>query len=395
MKSSGIYDKSHPKTGNVCVTGSIQYHRERNLYYVQWYDRRTKKTYKIYKYRGEYLYDIRLAEKLLACMQADVENGTFRIEKYTGDRWTDVIPYLNEWLETVEPTLSPATFKDYRNSIDNHLTLFFRQNPVQLHEIQYDLLLKLLNYMPRSGKGKANVMYCLHRCLIIAKRSGRIQEMPSFPEKKHYKIVDPAITWLSEDRQIKVIESIPAIHQPIFWFLKYHLRRPSEAMALYKSDYDPYTDAFIIRRSISARKLVSRTKTDVEHIIPCHSAFKRILSGLNDRPSEYISPFMFTCPSSRLEGKRYSHSIMSKLWKDACKKAGEHISMYAGLKHSSCCQYINEKGLSMSDLQTITDHARLDSVKRYAKTELARKRELMNRKVIPLEERRGNSGVDF
>jgi hypothetical protein len=29
------------------------------------------------------------------------------------------------------------------------------------------------------------------------------------------------------------------------------------------------------------------------------------------------------------------------------------VSMYAGLKHSSCCQYINEKGLSMSDLQTI------------------------------------------
>jgi hypothetical protein len=85
---------------------------------------------------------------------------------------------------------------------------------------------------------------------------------------------------------------------------------------------------------------------------------------------------------------------MSKLWKDACKRAGESISMYAGLKHSSCCQYINEKGLSMSDLQAITDHARLDSVKRYAKTELARKRELMERKVIRLEERRGSSGVE-
>jgi hypothetical protein len=68
--------------------------------------------------------------------------------------------------------------------------------------------------------------------------------------------------------------------------------------------------------------------------------------------------------------------------------------MYAGLKHSSCCQYINEKGLSMSDLQAITDHARLDSVKRYAKTEHARKRELMERKVIRLEERRGRFGVE-
>ena len=84
---------------------------------------------------------------------------------------------------------------------------------------------------------------------------------------------------------------------------------------------------------------------------------------------------------------------MSKLWKNACKRVGENISLYAGLKHSSCCQYINEKGLSMSDLQTITDHARLDSVKRYAKTELARKRQLMEHKVIPLKSAGGNLGV--
>ena len=103
---------------------------------------------------------------------------------------------------------------------------------------------------------------------------------------------------------------------------------------------------------------------------------------------------MIACPSSRLGGKRYSNRIMSKLWKDACKWGGQSISLYAGLKHSSCCKYINEKGLSMSDIQAITDHAQLDSVKRYAKTELARKRELMERKVIRLEERRGRFGVE-
>jgi hypothetical protein len=38
---------------------------------------------------------------------------------------------------------------------------------------------------------------------------------------------------------------------------------------------------------------------------------------------------------------------------------------------------INEQGMALSDLQIITDHARLDSVYKYAKTEVARKRELM------------------
>ena len=35
--------------------------------------------------------------------------------------------------------------------------------------------------------------------------------------------------------------------------------------------------------------------------------------------------------------------------------------------------------MALSDVQTLTDHARLDSVKRYAKVGLGRKRELMER----------------
>jgi hypothetical protein len=71
----------------------------------------------VYRYNGEYLYDKRLAEKLVSCMQADEERGVFRIEKYLYSA-TDVIPYLRKWLKTVEPTLSPATQKDYQNSIE-------------------------------------------------------------------------------------------------------------------------------------------------------------------------------------------------------------------------------------------------------------------------------------
>ena len=35
-----------------------------------------------------------------------------------------------------------------------------------------------------------------------------------------------------------------------------------------------------------------------------------------------------------------------------------------------------------SDLQTITDHKRLDSVKRYGKTELTKKKSLMEKKKV-------------
>ena len=363
------------------MKGSIHYRKDRQLWFVQWYHKAEAKRYKIYRYKGDLMYSKKVAQKLLATMQGDSENGVFRIEKFTGLGWTDTIPYLWEWLEVAKGDLSPATFKDYKNSIKNHLVPFFQEHQFQLHEIQYDVLRKLLNSINRSGKGKANVIYCLHACLTYAWRSRRIPEMPPFPEKKHYNLIEPVIKWLPEERQVKVIETIPEEHQPIFWWLKYHLRRPGEAMALHKADYDQDHDVFVIRRSISSRKLVERTKTGAIHIIPCHENFKKIMSKM---PISF-SPFFFTCKTSRTEGKRYSDTIMNRLWNMAAKACGEDISMYAGLKHSSCSQFINEKGLSVSDLQTITDHARLESVKRYAKTEVARKKELLERKIISIK----------
>jgi hypothetical protein len=113
----------------------------------------------------------------------------------------------------------------------------------------------------RVPKGKKNVLYCLRRCLVHAYKSNRISAILLFPEESKYNIVDPIIKWLSEARQIKVIKAIPEEHQPIFRWLKYHLRRPSEAMALHKIDYMKEEDAFLIRRTFSAKQLVEQTKT--------------------------------------------------------------------------------------------------------------------------------------
>ena len=70
------------------------------------------------------------------------------------------------------------------------------------------------------------------------------------------------------------------------------------------------------------------------------------------------------------------------LWKKACEKTGEKIRMYAGLKHSSCSQYINERGGTVDELQMLTDHARRESVLKYASVEVEAKRILMGRKKV-------------
>ena len=362
------------------MKGSIGFRKigDGGYYYVSWYIGR--KQYKINKYKGIICRDRSMAERLLSIMRSDEENGVFRIEKYLFQA-IDVITYLDEWLEK-EKHLSPATLKDYQNSIKNHLKPWFQTHHVMLHEIQYDTLCSLLNDIKRDGKGKLNVLYCLHAALKSAARSGKILKVPEFPEKKKYQIEPTVIKAISEARQIAVIQAIPIQHQPIFWWLKYHFRRPSEAMALHKEDYDKEKDCFIIRRSFSNKQIVHHTKTHKIHYIPCHPDFKPWMNKLHKSFGE----FYFTHVTSRLGGRRYQHDFLVDLWNEAAKKCGETINMYAGLKHSSCTAFVNEHGGSVDELQMLTDHARRDSVLKYTDIKLEAKRRIQG-KVITLRTR--------
>jgi integrase len=370
-------NRALPRQGGVCMSGTIYFREDRGIFVVSWYDKATQKKHSIYRYNGEFMYHQKLADKCLATIQSDYEKymrgeGAFRIEKYTGKGWTDVIEYFQEWLE-IKRSKKPATYKGYRSFLNNWIKPFFEKHPVMLHEIKLDTLYALLDFVKLSPKGKYNVMNCFHAFMVFAWRSERIPEVPPFPEKSEYGLVQPVIKWLPEERQMRIINAIPEEHRPIFLWLKYHLRRPSEACALRKEDYDPFNDVFIIRRTLSARQLVESTKTNTIHVIPCHSEFNPIAKQLLKTPGH----FLFQNPRGTRKGGRYSVESMNLLWRKACQAAGESIDMYSGLKHSSCCQYLNDKGLSISELQIITDHANMESVKRYGKIEIDRKRQLL------------------
>jgi len=124
---------------------------------------------------------------------------------------------------------------------------------------------------------------------------------------------------------------------------------------------------------IRTRKLVDSTKTHKIHQIPCHKEFAPTAKEQLKREGE----FLFQNERSRKDHKRYSDESLNVIWKKACQEVGEDIDLYSGLKHSSCSQYLNEKGLGFSELQIITDHANIESVKRYGKVEMDRKRQLL------------------
>jgi hypothetical protein len=101
-------------------------------------------------------------------------------------------------------------------------------------------------------------------------------------------------------------------------------------------------------------------------------------------PVRMDSPFFFVNPRGKLSGKHYSHCVMRVLWHEACRKVGVEIEMYSGLKHSSCSQYVNEKGYSIDEVQMMTDHARRDNIKKFASVQIEAKRRLLEGKVADI-----------
>jgi hypothetical protein len=97
-------------------------------------------------------------------------------------------------------------------------------------------------------------------------------------------------------------------------------------------------------------------------------------------PIRLDCPYFFVNPHGKLKEKQYCLATMEEIWNTACGKVGENIEMCSGLKNSSCSQFINEKHYSVDQVQMMTDHARRESVMRYASVQLDAKRRLLEGK---------------
>ncbi len=163
-------------------------------------------------------------------------------------------------------------------------------------------------------------------------------------------------------------------------------------MVLEKNDYE--AGKFIVRRGVSARKIIPRTKDKAIHPVPVVSEFVPYMAIEQEKQKRHgvISPYYFCYLAGKLPGKRYTHTTLNSIWKAACKKTGENISLYAGTKHSRASQLFNEDKLSKADLKEAGDWARMESVDKYTKVEVATRKNLLEgKKVVVLEERRKES----
>lgn len=436
-----------------CTLGSIFLRKGQQTWIVIWPWKGKK--YKIAQYNGWTMYKshsdkkkdrgYQQARKLRALMQADVERGVFRVEKYLNKNWTDIMEFYRQWLdEVIVPGRKPATIKGYKSYGKNWIGPFFSTKKIMLHEVKADTLQSFLNYIVSGlkkkklkktpdteliiklykknsllsaaeinriinkrygiklsgswvrrviakvragseivtenkniGKTAINILYAFHSMMDYALRTCRIKSIPPFPKRENFPLAPRKIEYLSPEEFDCVLSKIHPAHIPIFRWLKFHFRRPGEACAIKKSDYDPVNESFLIHRAISARQLVDSVKTNWKnqrcHLIDCDPEFVATANRLLRENQD--SPFLFVNRNARKEGKRYTLESLRNIWYAACDDAGiKKIWTYRGTKHTACMEFL-ENGGTDDELMILTDHANRESVKAYREITLNRKRQ--------------------
>ena len=367
--------------GGVCMKGSITYEKHCKAYCVWWYLPQKRRSVPIRHYYGIKLYDIELAKKLLALIQGTYEKSqrgecVFRIENFEKGASIDVIELFESWLKT-KGKLKPGGLAAYKSHFKSWIRPFFESHQIALHEITHDVLQKLKRHVEagaKSPKTTKNVMDTMRTFMTYAWRNGSIIAVPPFPIKSEYGIGMKEIPTIPRETQFEIINLITEEHRPIFYFLALHPgRRPGEAMALFKEDYNKFKSAFMIKRTISDRELVEFPKNYRYHEAVCHESFEPFV----DQLLETEGPFLFRNESSKLPGKRYSDTVLNKLWNDACEKKEVIISLYNGTKHSTLDYYYNDLEISLTDLMDLTGHQNLSCIKQYARMKIRRQKSLL------------------
>ena len=248
--------------------GKVGFDKGTGRYYISWYDEFTKKSYKIWHdLGGNHLYHERHAESVHDLMWSDYQRKIFNINKWL-KRKSDVGIFLHRFIESKKPNLSDSTYYSWMGFIKNHISPYFDRRNIALHEIDFTILLEFANQLPHKGQSKITVLTPLKSAFTQAKRDRLVEIVPDFPGRKDIKIQKKPIKWLPKDRVLNVIHAMSDCHQPIFAWCYFHMRRPSESMALWKSDY--INGIFHVRRDFVMSRLVDYTKTNKDYTV-CHA----------------------------------------------------------------------------------------------------------------------------
>jgi len=327
----------------------------------------------LYSHDGIPFTSQRHAERVLERIRSEVDSGTFDPRDYLPKK-LEPLKFKNfakGWLVHYDRRLekqeiAPSHHRNVKTYIERYFIPYFGKKDIR--HINNGDIVRFHDNLPASLsiKTQKNILGALSKIFNDAYDWGDIEKKPKFPKLE---VPEPDWKWISRDIQDIVLREIPAIDFPIFLFLTREGTRPMEAAALQYHDIDFENDRVMIRRAFSQGEIRS-TKTKKQRSIPLDPQVKEAILKL---PSPLrADQFVFT-----KKGRYYTNSMLYKIWRKACEKAGvKDIHVYAGTRHSMASQAAN-RGVPVQKIGAVLGHTDLKSTLRYAHLDVSSLREVV------------------
>ena len=328
--------------------------------------------HKLYRNRdGILLSSFSLAEGLWKQINEDILKGRFVIDNYLQkeiDQFRGKV-LIEKWYKLKESQLAPSTIKHLRGSLDLYIIPFFEKIDMKelatyhIEDFQAQLPSRLHQKTVKIIMGNLKTF-----CFWLMNRE-IIAKMPVFPTISPPK---PQIHWIPREVQLKILDSIPLDHKPIFAFMIDHPVRPGEARCLKVKDFHISEGFLSVERAFSENEERSR-KSKEPYNLAISSGFD--VNILKDKlPEAYV--FV------NRAGRPYSHGSIRKIWTKACKRAGiTHITLYNGTRHSIATQSVQD-GIDLAVISKALGHSNMQMTTRYAKMDFKASRLVVDRAVV-------------
>jgi integrase len=270
-----------------------------------------------------------MAEHLQREISREIDRGTFHPARWQRSRPLRLKSYSQEWLER-QQHIQHCTKMGYVTHLNNHILPALGSKFIGdiSHQDYEDFYNRLNDLAPKTRK---NIFICLFKIIEDARRSGAISQAPerlrfdgprSVPHKE--------IAWITAESFERVMEHMPAEHQPVFRFMFLTGCRPSEARALQWRDIR--ADHILISRAWTAGKGKAEIKLPKNRRvqpIPLSAVVAALVESVRQNQKQ-LSEWVFIDPRY---GRPYS-AMLPRLWNPACEAAlGQRLKMY-NLRHS-------------------------------------------------------------
>lgn len=308
------------------------------------------------------------ASRILETIRYEMDSHTFDPLKYVAADlkkfWATTL--LDKFLSKKLPMIAPSYQKNYETMNGIAKSFFGIKDVREIRKVdiydfhEYLQKRKKENGDPLSSKSVKNFLDVFKTFLRWCLDLELIDKVPAFPQ---IEVQGKKVAWITQDDQIRILESIPEEHRPLIIFLMLHGCRPGEARALRCKDVSARDKSITITSTFSngvyREKRKGRRSSSVT--IPIHPEIYEFLRERvqNNLPEAYV----FSNPKT---GRYYSETYLKEIWQDARSKAGfsDELKLYGASRHSFGSILANS-GVSIYKVSKLMGHSSVKVTEKY------------------------------